>query len=537
MTVTKLFDFLSKNNSFSVDRREIFSVQFSTLRYNLRYIIKSLNEFDTNSQDISQNLRRILSEWLTVPVHFDNEMVNSIFMGDLPSVTRQWGRDIAYAYQNANDAVNILIQNENPLRSELRKVISDLKTNNSSFKIFCHRLARPCFESIMTDSLGITNSESLFLHSVKNYRESPIFEFLLKVGPFRSKGWGSIPDAVLTAPRFKILINLIWSGCKDELGFGLDPVTGSTIIEQASSDLSKPSEDKAKPIINWVSVTKKIGDSLLENKLLVNDEDEFQMFQVMDKTRQMRSATLVQVDVDYGILVPSHSKVFSFDPSVIANEQVGRRLPEETLNEGMYIVSFEQTSTDIGIGSIQVKDGRFSPIWKERLKGEFYKDQNGFCERLFRAGIKLTWLNSRVKEWCKMLTTVIPAPQKMEHFKTLIDTLNLNSQQVSSSGIQIQWWQYAWAEIRQSRGEAISEGLFEQGIKDDKIEEILKKLQPQILEKSKNENHLTVEISKGNEFQGRFILSKIVSIESGFHAPEAVLWQINEIRDFITWRD
>jgi len=50
------------------------------------------------------------------------------------------------------------------------------------------------------------------------------------VGPLRSKGWGSAPDAILSAPRFARLIQIVWSGCGDEEDFGYDPVAvqGST---------------------------------------------------------------------------------------------------------------------------------------------------------------------------------------------------------------------------------------------------------------------------------------------------------------------
>jgi len=50
------------------------------------------------------------------------------------------------------------------------------------------------------------------------------FEVLIKMGPLRSKGWGSAPDAIVSAPRFGTLVQIVWAGCADEDDFGYDPV-------------------------------------------------------------------------------------------------------------------------------------------------------------------------------------------------------------------------------------------------------------------------------------------------------------------------
>ena len=46
----------------------------------------------------------------------------------------------------------------------------------------------------------------------------------MKVGPLRARGWRSAPDAIVTAPRFRTLAQLVWSGSIDDSDFGYDPV-------------------------------------------------------------------------------------------------------------------------------------------------------------------------------------------------------------------------------------------------------------------------------------------------------------------------
>lgn len=535
VTTSVIFEFLKQQNCYSIDRREVFSNDFSSLRRNLRIIIKNLNDGDGDAVEISRILRTRLSEWLTVPISYDENTFKDIsILGEPKRVSDQWGRDIMEAYQRAVNSANKLSKCQNPMRHEIQQTIYDLKTKDKIFKIFCHGSAKIYFDSLISSS-QTTIDKDIFIHSPKEYRETLPFDVLIKVGPLRPYGWGGCPDSLLTAPRFKTLIQFVWSGCWDEPGFGFDPVTGSAIIDGSATSSSISTTATDKQSISWTSITKPTGDNPLENGLRLIDEDEFQIFRTMDKAHDKRSATLIQVDNDHGILFPSRAALLSFDPQAGELDQIGYRLPGETLTAGMTLIL--PLLEEIGAGGLQAEEGKLSPIWKKRLETEFNNNPDDLCKKLYDGGINLLWLHSRVKDWCKLPTSVIHAPQKAEHFQILIEILNIRPEQSEGDKRdRAQWWRYAWREIQHSRGEAISEGRYEQGIVDEKIQTSLKDLRLEIFEKSKLSGDFSVEIEPISGIRGQLRFLKVVSVESGFEAPDAELRFIRDLREFEEWR-
>ena len=88
----------------------------------------------------------------------------------------------------------------------------------------------------------------------KDYREVEPFDVLVKVGPLRSKGWGSAPDATLSAPRFAKMVQIVWSGCGDEDDFGYDPA--GIIAGGASAPASSREADRGgSRAIRWTRET------------------------------------------------------------------------------------------------------------------------------------------------------------------------------------------------------------------------------------------------------------------------------------------
>ncbi len=493
VTTSAIFDCLKAQDKFIIERHEVASYNFSVLRQNLRLIIKNLHECDAYATEISNTLRIKLSEWLTVPVPFDAEMVNAITsLGSQYAVTNRWGRDIGAAYEAALNAANRLCQNENPIRYEILRVIEDLKVHGQKFKIFCHRLAQPHFVSVI-HSIYDSIDPDIFIHSCRDYRQVMPFDVLIKVGPLRSRGWGGSPDGLLTAPRFSTLAHFVWSGCTDEQGFGLDPASGAVNIGGDISHAQMPAKTTTSFGISWISNTKKIGNNDDENGLPLIDEDEFQVFQSLIQSHDKRRTILLQLD----------------------NPILG----------------------EIDMPELRAKDGTLSPIWKQRLITECKRDKNRLCEKLFDSGIELLSLHSRVNDWCKATTTVIPAPQKAEHFRILINVLGIYYEQPGGEQRhRPQWWQYAWKEIQRSRGEAISEGRFGQEIKEEKIDALLNDLHTEIGSKCRIDNHFVIEIPSNEELEGKLLLLKVSSVEDGFLAPDTALKKICDLSEFEQWR-
>src|ERR1039458_10334936 len=277
VTASHIFDFLAKLPGVSTERIEIASPAFSMLRRGLRSVITRLREeylgFEAN--ETANSLRSGLLEWLTVPVPFDGTMLETVkTLGDPAMVGNRWGNDVRVAYEMACQGAQAVQLEENPVRTRLREVIRDLRARGKTFRIYSHRRARPYFQSLFIESGVVPLSESDFLSSIRAYREAEPFDTIIKVGPLRSWGWGSAPDAIMSAPRFNNLVQVVWSGTADEPGFGYDPVISLVEIKEPSKDCGSIPSGVLGHRIRWhPTVVTRIGNFDFEAAGLPPDEE------------------------------------------------------------------------------------------------------------------------------------------------------------------------------------------------------------------------------------------------------------------------
>lgn len=263
VSASQLFDFLQRTEVWNIDRHEIASPAFGTLRRSLRQIIlRFRNSDDHSALDVLEGLRPLLSEWLTAPVPFDQSVLDTIrdLFGQPAAVQARWGADIRTAYEAALRAGDDLILIENPMRDRLRTVIQELSSQRRVFKIYCHRQARPHFNSLLLPSCGTTVPKLTFLHSLVEYREAEPFDVLIKVGPLRARGWGSAPDAIVTAPRFGTLAQLVWSGSIDDSEFGYDPVSPASEPSAVGKASSFQSVGTGHASLKWTTHVTRFGE-------------------------------------------------------------------------------------------------------------------------------------------------------------------------------------------------------------------------------------------------------------------------------------
>ena len=416
-TASQLFDFLNEHQSFGWERHEIASAAFADLRYSIRSIVVSLSQSDDyDALESIGRLRTVLSKWLTMPVRFDDAMLRALQeMGEPTEVEARWGRDIRGHYEDAVVSADELTALENPLRAKLADLIRRASATGQTLRIFCHRRAREHFESLQSDYGHLSLSQDVFVHSVVQYGKLEPFNQLLKVGPLRSQGWGAAPDALVTAPRFDTLVQVVWSGCGNEPGFGYDPVispshgSSNTSATHGSSDTGGG--------LRWTEQKIQARDDTVGRQGPIQDADDLEIFTQLRKPSETEPATLVQIDEDHGILYPLHSshlKVLGLDPDTCNTQWC---LPGKTLIEGMYLVL--PVMNDVRLAGPQAEDGCFSHIWKSKLRSEFSRDPEGLLKRLRDAGLQLSGLRSCITHWCKNATTVIHAPQQKQHFEIL----------------------------------------------------------------------------------------------------------------------
>ena len=533
VTASQVFSFLERHQTCSIERREIHSDVFGALRRSIRSIVVRLSQDgDTDSQEAADRLRILLSEWLTVPVRFDGAMLESVSaLGDPESIERRWGREIRTAFDFASVAARAIRHVENPARAQVRDAVQHLRASGQTWKIYCHRGARVYFESIFDDAPLAADA---FLHSVRDYREVEPFEVLIKVGPLRSKGWGSAPDVILSAPRFARLVQIVWSGCGDEEDFGYDPVAvqGNTAAAPPStSGEARGGNDHS----GWTRDVIHVGDPAADPAAAGIDSDELRFFHELARASEVRRATLLQIDAEDGVLYPPHAQVPTFDPATSAEEPIGHRLPGETLAEGMFLVWPLIGATDLG--ALRAGEGSYSRIWKERLRDEARRAPDKLLIWLRAAGIELRNLRSCVRQWCRPPSTVIHAPQQRRHFENLVRVLGIDHDATANARIRRRpWWEYAWSEIGHARGEAIQTGIQEHEIVDEQLFAILNELLPEIRGRAGTEDIFQIEIPPGKSLTGAVRFYKVRSIEDGFLVPDTIIKVICDLATIEQWR-
>lgn len=523
-----LFDFLANGTGGNIERRELRLLPFTTLRRSLGAIMLRLRETDDpGTVQVSDSVRVHLSDWLTAPVPFDQRLFEWAYaLGDPARIEAQWGADIQRLHDAALDAVHELLQIENPARVEIREMVRRLSRDGRSWRIYCHPRARVHFESI-GEEVGV--SAESFLHSAIDYGQAAPFDVLLKCGPLRARGWGSAPDALLSAPRFRTLVQFVWAGSADEDGFGRDPVANASGALAGNPHVSNSARW-------WTRHVIQIGaphPSVTEPDV---DIDELRVFHQFNSGASLRPAVLLDLGDNHGVLLPPNAQVPSLDPTAGEDDSaVGFRIPGETLVRGMFLIRAQLGELDLG--GVKAADGVYSRIWKQRLNDALLADSSGLTLRLKTAGLNLQHLSSSLRRWCKAPTTVIHAPQQKRHFEILIGVLGVDHERLISAGRrQLPWWQYAWSEIAHSRGEAIADGTQKQEITYDELLHLLTDALPELCGYAQALQSFRYVIPNGRSLCGVVNFHLVKAIEDGFRVPDYALKEITELDAVEQWR-
>ena len=526
------FDFFSSQRDFSHQRHEIESANFGALRRNLGSIIRRLGQSeDLEAADIANQMRILLFTWLTSPVRFDATILEAIqSFGSPISFEARWG--LQGEYNAALYSAEQTLVESSPLRTELLAVVRKLRDDKRTFKIFCHPRAREHFDSLIVPPADVCLPDSAFLHSIRDYGNAEPFSALIKVGPLRSRGWGAIPDAVASSPRFETLVQLVWSGCADELGFGYDPVEPPPTNGNLGGTRG---QDTLHNQVAWKKQVTHAGSDPYASRFHTPEKDEFAAFPEPNHPGLRRRVTLLEILAGDGILYPRKAGVLSFDPTVGVHEPLDFRVPGETLLEGMFVIQTQ--FGDVAFGETQADESGYCRIWKQRLREELQTSPEAFCLILRNKGLDLQSLRFCVENWAEPPHAVIHAPQKRKHFQILIDALAIDPAVTKPTGLDPRpWWQRAWDEILVTRGEAIQTGRQEHGIIDQQAIEFLRSLLPEIRGRATGVEGFRLQIPPGSDLRGAFVFFKVFRIEDGFLAPETEIKVVRDLNTLEQWK-
>jgi hypothetical protein len=527
-TATQIFEFIASQDGCELRRNEAHSAAFAELRSHLRQLIDLLRDVDDAvGASMLQKLRAVLSELLTVPVPFDATLADRLAFADSGHLNR-WGRDAAYAFEAVRDVAALLASFDNPLRASLTAAFESFRAQRIRFRILCHRQAVPHFQSLVAHDPSLITAPDDFLHSTADYRDSALFDVLVKVGPLRSQGWGRVPDALLTAPRFRCLEQFVWAGCPDEDGFGFDPVAPASVALKTEA---VPASTTAR--LDWLVHVTRSGDEFTPTGAV---EDDLTFVQRIPRLAGLRKAVLVDLSSARAVLYPPHAKVLSFDATDGASEPIEYRIPGEALVEGHFLAWPEIEDPDFG--EVNAEQGQYSRIWKQKLRQEKRRDQAGLLKKLSAAGIDLVSLPSCVVHWCKDPTTVIPAPQQRQHFRMLIDVLREDFRTVPNSARHRRPpWEYAWHEIAMSRVKAIQAGLQEQALVDEELITVLQGRLPDLISAARTHDTFRVELPEGDSLSGAVTFFRVLGLDSGFLAPDTAFRRLMTGTEANAWRE
>lgn len=517
-SITRLFDFLAQSELRLVEKHEVYSTKFSVLRQNLRRMIVLLREEgDEEGVLLSDRLRALLSRWLTTPIEFDHNLLESLeTIGAGAGFETRWGPEIETAYTAACVAARELADTPNPLREKLVELVDGLVRGDEDLRIYCHRSALIDFQFFKDTSVGAPPEGEIFLHTPRDYRESDTFDVLVKVGPLRSRGWGAVPDAVLTAPRFNKLVQIVWTGCQDEPDFGYDPVNVS-----AES-------------MSWKTTIIQTGDDPSATDI-GHDEDDFRILSDLGRSEEKRRCVLVHFGGQQGVLYSPRADVLSFDPSADADPSIDFQSPVGDLSGGMFVI--EEHYQDTGAVGAQAEEGKYSQIWKQALTDKLLFD-GGFINKLRKDGLDLRHLEQSLRHWSKSATSVVHAPQQRKHFEILIRNLGIDySKYAFGLPNQTPWWVAAWNEVTKSRGEAIQTGMQEHRIADARLLEFLNKRLPEIRREAESKDTFYLDNPSHDDLPRMIVFHKIVAIEEGFLAPDCNLRTICNLEEIEQWRE
>lgn len=519
VTATEVFEFTRLHPELRIERHEVFCPYFQILRRAVRQLAVMLAESQYSyDYELSVELRGSLFRLLSSPVEFSEGTFDFLtLLGSELVVRRSHGNDAADWLHAALIAAEHLVCLGSRLREVYLNLVRESQAAGDDLRIFCHRLAEG-------DHQPADEPLSL-IRSVTEYRESAPFDTLIKVGPLRGRGWGAVPDALVSAPRFSVLRQVVWEGSADEPEFGLDPVT-------------PPGSHSPRNRITSVVHHAYSGIEAEEGTVPPPENSEVDDFQILTSAMRARApdqrqAYLVQIDDLHGILYFPGSKIMSFDPMARQGEAANFRVAGTTLEEGMMVIRWLSETND-SAGQPLADHGYFSRIWKRELQVQIRKNESGLIRRLRSAGLNLLDLHGALSHWRRDPTTVIHAPQSREHFEILITVLEIHP---GNAGSLKKWVLLAWEEIAHTRGLAIGQGLIGHANAENEILRSLSGIEGILRNNCKKDDQFLMVLPEDCAEKGQLLFSRVLSTEKGYFPPDSLLRVITEIKEAQKWRE
>ena len=516
-----IFKSLIDCESLKWERRVFWETNFNVTRKRLNSIFHLLQETDDDSgESISRMARACLRPWLSVPRQFDQSLTDEVGEIDKSGISSgRWGSDVKSLYDEALTAAKKLKDAENPLMNSLLEEMSKIvRSGSTSFRIYCRTNEREWYGPIIRQVTENNPEDRMFIHTVAQYRKMDPVDVLFKVGPLKSSGYSSVPDALLNAPRFGKLLQFVWCGCDDDTDFGFDPASPIDQQDTALGHRITRSLEKYE-----------IGNSPHEQIHFEELPDEFRTDSIESGARP---AWLVTISGKLGILYRPRQQILSFDMS----SGIDHRTTFETLQAGMFIIRPYYEDVDVGTSRSM---GVYARAWKQKLHEEYESNREELVKILTEKGLIQKALSDSIKRWCSSIESILPAPGEYNHFIILLDALHekgFPKEEIEKYNWG-KWKRDAWVENRRAHGTAISEGFQKMEMIEGEMERILGQHSDEIREKAGNCDCFEIPIPEQNGLSGKLMFHRILSTVDGYRVGDEKIDLIQELNIIEQWRD
>jgi hypothetical protein len=205
------------------------SALFSAIRQHMRALYSVLYRPD---RDVYQNepamtVRFEMQKWLTSPLMPNIGLFQRCGLADDGRTRRQWGGQAAQTVEQLKDLITRYAEEGSVLNTEFVRLFVDLagEYEEDRIRIWCHHKERDLYRDLLEGLAEL--DDGVFISTLAEYRKSPPLDALIRFGPLRTSGFGSVPEALITSSTYRRLVRLVWTGLEDEDGFANDPVLPS----------------------------------------------------------------------------------------------------------------------------------------------------------------------------------------------------------------------------------------------------------------------------------------------------------------------
>ncbi len=484
---------------------------FSAIRQHMRSLYSFLYrpEDDVHQNEPALMLRFEMQKWLTSPLMPDIGLFHRCGLADDGRTRRQWGAQAAQTVELLRDLITRYAEEGSVLNTEFVRLFVDLAGEYAEDRIgiWCHHKERDLYRDLLEGLAEL--DDGAFVSTLAEYRKSPPVDALIRFGPLRTSGFGSVPEALITSPSYRRLIRLVWKGLEDEDGFADDPVL---------------------PAHNYLATLTSVRNIITGNQGAVTAPRESEpvddlayLDQKAPAGKTRHRCVLVEFPAEYGVLLRPGSRLLVFTPDCADAEAVGYRHIGD-VEAGDYLL-IHDADADLGDVSVDATKAPLAALWKTAL-ADVWRRHPGVCaQKMQQAGIGLLDLSRAVQKWTAMNGTVIRAPLRKKHFEALL-TKVLDPELIPSmvvNGRTIPGWRRAWTEVESTRVTAIQHGAVENAIVNEQLVAELRKELPAIRDMISLDDvhrHLLQPVSG---LTGSVAFKPVISLSSDFAAPAELL--------------